>query len=71
MAPRGVYVHLGFVFVLVAERSPAEGSVGQIFVDAAMLDMMIATCWLNEADAGDRQRVGAAIAAMLKDAKAQ
>ena len=25
------YVHLGFVFVLVAERSPAEGSVGQIF----------------------------------------
>lgn len=26
------YVHLGFVFVLVAERSHAEGSVGQIFI---------------------------------------
>ena len=26
------YAHLGFVFVLVAERSGAEGSVGHIFI---------------------------------------
>jgi hypothetical protein len=32
------YVHLGFVFVLVAERSPAEGSVGQIFKCLKRLD---------------------------------
>src|SRR5438477_2831084 len=32
------YVHLGFLFVLVAERSPAEGSVGQIFKCLKRLD---------------------------------
>ena len=32
------YVHLGFVFVLVAERSAAEGSVGQIFKCLKRLD---------------------------------
>jgi hypothetical protein len=32
------YVHLGFVFVLAAERSPAEGSVGQIFKCLKRLD---------------------------------
>jgi hypothetical protein len=35
---RSDYVHLGFVFVLVAERSPAEGSVVQIFKCLKRLD---------------------------------
>jgi hypothetical protein len=35
--------------------------------DGAVLDMLIRLRWLSEVDAGDKGKVGAAIAALLQD----
>jgi hypothetical protein len=37
-------------------------------VDAAIVDLLCRLRWLREADAGDRARIGQAVAAMLREA---
>jgi hypothetical protein len=50
-----------------ARRRNGE-AIATVTYGPKVLDLLLAAGWLREADAGDRTRVGAAIAAMLADA---
>jgi hypothetical protein len=50
-------------------RRQAQGFVARLDVDAALLDLLVATRWLREDETADPAAVGAAIRALLEDLK--
>ena len=52
-------------------RQAAGRMAVTVEIDSAVLDLLIATEWLGEREAGDRRQVGAAIARVLADSAAR
>jgi hypothetical protein len=52
---------------LAARKAAGLACCGAVEYDATMLEFLIATRWLAEADAGDPDKVGAAVSAMWRE----